>query len=58
MDWGHLWTPGANWATTFEFSKDVELNGHPVPKGKYSVWMSPQPDLWEVFLNPNDRIFH
>lgn len=58
VDWGHIWTPGANWATTFEFSKDVELNGHPVPKGKYSVWMVPQPDLWEVILDPNDRIFH
>ncbi len=58
VDWGHLWTPGANWATTFEFSKDVELNGRPVPKGKYSVWMIAQPDLWEVILDPNDRIFH
>ncbi len=58
VDWGYVWTPGANWATTFEFSKDVELNGHPVPKGKYSVWMIPQPDLWEVILDPNDRIFH
>ncbi len=58
VDWGHIWTPGANWATTFEFSKDVELNGHPVPKGKYSVWMIPQPDLWEVVLDPNDSIFH
>lgn len=58
VDWGHLWTPGANWATTFEFSKDVELNGRPVPQGKYSVWMIPQPDLWEVILDPNDSIFH
>ncbi len=58
VDWGHLWTPGADWATTFEFSEDVELNGRPVPKGKYSVWMIPQPDLWEVFLDPNDHIFH
>ena len=58
VNWGHLWTPGADWATTFEFSKDVELNGHPVPKGKYSVWTIPQPDLWEVILDPNDRIFH
>ncbi len=58
VDWGHVWTPGANWATTFEFTKDVELNGHPVPKGKYSVWMIPQPDHWEVILDPNDSIFH
>ena len=58
VSWGHIWTPGANWATTFEFSKDVELNGHAVPKGEYSVWMIPQPDLWEVILDPNDSIFH
>ncbi len=50
--------PGADWATTFEFSKDVELNGQPVPQGRYSVWMIPQPDLWEVILDPNDRVFH
>ena len=58
VDWGHIWTPGADWATTFEFSSDVELNGQPVPQGKYSVWMIAQPDLFEVILDPNHRVFH
>lgn len=58
VDWGHLWTPGANWATTFEFSKDVELNGHAVPQGKYSVWVIPNPDEWEIILDPNHHLFH
>jgi hypothetical protein len=58
VDWGHVWTPGANWATTFEFTDDVELNSQPVPKGRYSVWMIPQPDVWEVVLDPTDSLFH
>ncbi len=58
VDWGHLWTPGANWATTFEFSKDVEINGVSVPEGKYSVWMIADPEEWSIILDPNDRVFH
>ena len=42
--WGRMWTPGANWATTFEVDKNVHLNGVDVPKGKYSVWMIPGAD--------------
>lgn len=37
--WNETWTPGANWATTFETNKDLTLNGKPVAKGKYSVWL-------------------
>ncbi len=58
VDWGHIWTPGANWATTFEFSKDVEINGVSVPEGRYSVWMIADPDEWAIILDPSDRIFH
>lgn len=58
VDWGHLWTPGANWATTFEFSKDVEINGVSVPEGRYSVWMIAGPEEWDIILDPNDSIFH
>jgi Protein of unknown function (DUF2911) len=58
VDWNHLWTPGANWATTFDFSKDVHLNGTPVPAGKYSVWMVAGPEEFEVVLDPDEEIFH
>lgn len=58
VDWDHIWTPGANWATTFEFSKDVTLNGAAVPAGKYSVWMIAAPDEFEIVLDPNEEIFH
>ncbi len=57
--WGEVWTPGANYATVLEVSKDITLNGRPVPKGKYSVWMvlREQGD-WTTVLDPNFRIFH
>jgi hypothetical protein len=58
VPWGIVWTPGANWATTFEADRDVRLNGVDVPAGKYSVWMIPRPDQWTLTLNPDVEIFH
>jgi hypothetical protein len=59
VHWGEKWTPGANWATTFEASKDLFLNGRPLPKGKYSVWMIPQQAKeWSVILHRDARRFH
>ncbi|HET9440629.1 MAG TPA: DUF2911 domain-containing protein [Longimicrobiales bacterium] len=57
--WNEVWTPGANWATTFEVDRDIRLNGHRIEKGKYSVWLIPAPDsAWTFFLNKNPRLFH
>ncbi len=39
VKWGEVWTPGANMATTLETDHDITVDGHAVPKGKYSVWM-------------------
>ena len=38
--WNEVWTPGANWATTFEINKPITLAGRAVAKGKYSVCWS------------------
>ena len=27
VHWNEVWTPGANWATTFETNKNITLNG-------------------------------
>ena len=57
--WGETWTPGANWATTLEVDKGVLLDGHPVPKGKYSVWfVVRQSGDWSFVLDPRWRQFH
>ena len=31
IKWQEVWTPGANFATTLEVSRDVRIDGHPVP---------------------------
>jgi len=56
--WGREWTPGANWGTTIEVDHDVTLEGKPLPKGKYSVWVVPQPEEWTVRLSRKSRVFH
>lgn len=59
--WEHIWTPGANWATSIEFQKDITINGHDIPAGQYGVWM----DMSEaeflpetLILEPEVLIFH
>jgi hypothetical protein len=57
--WDETWTPGANYATTFETSKNVKLEGHPVAKGTYSVWfVVRQSGDWTMVLDPQARRYH
>ena len=57
--WERAWTPGANASTTIEVDKDVRINGHALPRGKYSVWMIPRDTApWTVILHRNARLFH
>jgi hypothetical protein len=57
--WGETWTPGANYATTLELSKPVKIEGRPVTKGKYSVWMVVRQDSnWTLVLEPKSHLYH
>ena len=58
VKWEEIWTPGANMATTLEVSKPVEINGHPVPKGKYSVWIQVNQGDWIFMLDTVVNRFH
>ena len=42
VPYGEHWRTGANEATTFEFSKDVTVNGEPLAAGKYGFWTIPR----------------
>lgn len=53
-----VWTPGANWATTLEVNRDVTLDGHAVPKGKYSVWFVIGAVDWTLVLDPDFERYH
>jgi hypothetical protein len=57
--WDEVWTPGANYATTLEVSKDVTVNGNRLAKGKYSVWFVVKKDAdWIVVFDPRVRRYH
>jgi hypothetical protein len=58
VKWGEVWTPGANMATTLEASKDIELDGHALRKGKYSVWMVVREGDWTAVIDTDARRFH
>ncbi len=55
---GETWTPGANWATTLDISRDVQLDGHAVKQGRYSVWFIVGERSWTVILLPRFTRFH
>ena len=57
--WGHVWTPGANMATTIKFSKDVKLNGTDIEAGNYSMWFHlVEAGPWELMLHPDTTKGH
>ena len=58
IEWGEVWTPGANWATTLELNRDAMLDGHAVKKGKYSVWFVVRPKAWTLVLDPRFQLYH
>lgn len=55
--WGGLvpydkvWRAGANEATLFTTSKDIEVEGKKLPAGKYSLFMTPGQKEWTVYFN-------
>lgn len=55
--WGNLvpfnqvWRSGANEATVFEVSRDVTIDGKPLPAGKYSLHSIPNKNEWTIIFN-------
>jgi tetratricopeptide (TPR) repeat protein len=53
VPFGEVWRAGANAATKLSFSKDVTIDGKPVPAGDYAFFVIPQkaPAAWTVILS-------
>ena len=60
VKWNEVWTPGANWATTIDVDHDVTIDGKPLPKGKYSLWLTPKapPAAWSLSFSRVAKRFH
>jgi hypothetical protein len=48
-----LWRAGANLATKITFSRDVVIDGKPVPAGAYAFFVIPTQSKWTLILNKN-----
>jgi hypothetical protein len=58
VPYGVTWDPGADAASTIAFDGDVEVEGHPVRRGRYSIWAVPDPDTWTLILSDAADVFH
>lgn len=59
VKWDSIWHPGADSATYISFDKDVTLEGRPLPRGEYSVWLVPRErGDWTFILSKASRVFH
>lgn len=52
-EFGKVWRTGANEATTFEITKDAQIEGKSLPAGKYSLYSIPGDDSWTIIFNKN-----
>jgi hypothetical protein len=51
VPYGQMWRTGANEATTIAFSTDVQVEGKPLPAGKYALFTIPTAEKWTVVFN-------
>ena len=49
--YGKVWRAGANEATTFEFDKDVKIDGQALAKGKYAFFAIPDEKEWTLIFD-------
>ena len=51
VPFGEVWRTGANEATTFVNSADVNVGGTTVPAGSYTLFTVPNHDAWKLIIN-------
>ncbi len=51
VPYGKVWRTGANEATVFETSADINVNGSNLPAGKYGLFTIPGEKSWTVIFN-------
>jgi hypothetical protein len=58
IPYGEVWNPGADQATAIAFTRDVQINDHPLSAGKYSLWAIPRADSWTVIFSKAADVYH
>jgi hypothetical protein len=56
---GRIWHPGADSATRISLSRDVELEGHPLRAGRYTLWiLTAESGLWTLIVSRAADVNH
>jgi hypothetical protein len=58
VPYGRIWHPGADQGTTLETTRAIEVNGKPLPAGRYSLWTVPGEAAWTFIFSKNADAFH
>lgn len=51
VPWGEVWRTGANAATGFTTTRDLQIGGVRVPAGQYTLWTLPTRQGWKLIVN-------
>lgn len=51
VPWDRVWRTGANLATHFTTTRDLQFGGAVVPAGKYTLHTIPSPESWTLLLS-------
>ena len=51
VPYGQVWRAGANEATTFVNTANVNVSGMDVPAGSYTIFAIPNPDKWTLIVS-------
>lgn len=59
VPWDSVWHPGADSATRIVFDHDVQVEGHALKAGEYSLWLVPREHKpWTVVFSRAVHVFH
>jgi len=58
IPYNEVWDPGADQATAIAVTRDVQIDGHSLPAGKYSLWAIPRPDTWTIIFSKAANVYH
>jgi hypothetical protein len=53
VPYGEVWRAGANENTVIEFNDPVQVEGQPLPAGRYGLHMIPTDTTWTVIFSKN-----
>ena len=59
VKWDAIWHPGADSASRLTITRDIELEGNPLPAGEYTLWLIPRESgRWTVIVSRAAHVFH